>query len=141
VNLKLLNDWIIFKMQNESDESWLEEQLIAEIDSEPSYDREYEKQKDVVSRNIWGAFQDSATSIAQLYRDRSCFNDAGALWLPFQTAAGTVTTLYKESCDGIRRTNELAVQSGYQRRTREIAEWARSKKDVIYVVKICWPIY
>ena len=27
--------------------------------------------------------------------DRSGFHDTAALWLPFQTAAGTVTTLYK----------------------------------------------
>lgn len=34
----------------------------------------------------------------------------------------------KESCDGIRRTNELAMHTGYQRRTREIVDWARSKR-------------
>lgn len=35
---------------------------------------------------------------------------------------------YLESCDGIRRTSETAMHSGYQRRTREIADWARSKR-------------
>lgn len=35
---------------------------------------------------------------------------------------------YTESCDGMRRTNELAMNTGYQRRTREIADWARSKR-------------
>ncbi|KAH8266724.1 hypothetical protein KR018_000778, partial [Drosophila ironensis] len=75
-------------------------------------------------------------------------SDTGVLWLPFQTAAGTVTTLYKgsnieqpvlkiqisvicipsESCDGIKRTSDAAMQCGYQRRTRELADWARSKK-------------
>lgn len=33
-----------------------------------------------------------------------------------------------ESCDGLRRTSDLAMHSGYQRRTREIADWARSKR-------------
>lgn len=33
-----------------------------------------------------------------------------------------------ESCDGMKRTNEAAVQYGYQRRTRELADWARSKR-------------
>lgn len=33
-----------------------------------------------------------------------------------------------ESCDGVRRTNELALNTGYQRRTREIADWARNKR-------------
>lgn len=34
----------------------------------------------------------------------------------------------KDSCDGIKRTGDAAMQSGYKRRTRELAEWARSKK-------------
>lgn len=29
------------------------------------------------------------------YTDRLNTGDTGALWIPFQTAAGTVTTLYK----------------------------------------------
>lgn len=117
-------------MQSEADESWLdlEEQCLEALNSEPDYEREYGAQRDSAIRNVWGAFQDSATSIAHLYRDRSARSDTGALWLPFQTAAGTVTTLYKESCEGIKRTSEVAVQCGYQRRTREIADWARSKR-------------
>lgn len=95
-------------------------------------------------------------------------SDTGALWIPFQTAAGTVTTLYKgkdapknsvsfpiqptmgctifidfflsfsfflrifititESCDSIRRVGDIAINTGYQRRAREIAEWARNKR-------------
>lgn len=35
---------------------------------------------------------------------------------------------FVESCDGMRRTSDLAMHSGYQRRTREIADWARSKR-------------
>nr|XP_014099909.1 uncharacterized protein LOC106624666 isoform X1 [Bactrocera oleae] len=61
-------------------------------------------------------------------RSSNTYPDTGALWLPFQTAAGTVTTLYKEACDGVKRTSDSAVQCGYQRRTRELADWARSKK-------------
>lgn len=102
--------------------------------------------------------------------DRQLSNEPTAsCWLPFQTAAGTVTKLYKgecvdfmfdrykmssnflplihlelfnlklcvrlfffcvcvESCDGMKRSNDLANQVGYQRRNKEIAEWARSKK-------------
>lgn len=33
-----------------------------------------------------------------------------------------------ESCDGLKRTSDAAIQCGYQRRTRELADWARSKK-------------
>ncbi|KAG4076058.1 hypothetical protein HA402_011532 [Bradysia odoriphaga] len=98
------------------------------ITSQPDYERVYLSERDLALRNCWSSFQESATSIAQLYKDRLSTNETGALWLPFQTAAGTVTTLYKESCDGMKRTNEAAVQYGYQRRTRELADWARSKR-------------
>lgn len=119
-------------MQQESnDDSWLEEQCIREMESQQDYEREYHRQRDNSISTVWGAFQDSATAVAQLYRERSSnayHHDTGALWLPFQTAAGTVTTLYKDSCEGIKRTGEAGVQSGYQRRTRELVDWARSKK-------------
>ena len=32
-----------------------------------------------------------------------------------------------DSSDGLKRTNEAAIHCGYQRRTREIADWARKK--------------
>ncbi|EDW46189.1 UPF0472 protein C16orf72 homolog [Drosophila sechellia] len=114
------------------EESWLEEQCHREIHGQhDEYEREFVRQRDNNLGTVWGAFQDSATAVAQLYRERSSntfSSDTGALWLPFQTAAGTVTTLYKESCDGLKRTSDAAIQCGYQRRTRELADWARSKK-------------
>lgn len=33
-----------------------------------------------------------------------------------------------ESCDGMKRSNDLATQVGYQRRNKDIADWARSKR-------------
>ncbi|KAH8387697.1 hypothetical protein KR093_008937 [Drosophila rubida] len=122
------------QQQQESggEESWLEEQFLRDINSQnDEYEREFVRKREEYLSTVWGAFQDSATAVAQLYRERS-FNtfasETGALWLPFQTAAGTVTTLYKESCDGLKRTSDAAIQCGYQRRTRELADWARSKK-------------
>ncbi|XP_037937662.1 UPF0472 protein C16orf72 homolog [Teleopsis dalmanni] len=117
--------------QESSEESWLEEQCHREINAQhDENEREYVRHRDSSLGTVWGAFQESATAVAHLYRERSSvtYSDTGALWLPFQTAAGTVTTLYKESCDGLKRTNEAAIQCGYQRRTRELADWARSKK-------------
>ncbi|CAD7090008.1 unnamed protein product [Hermetia illucens] len=112
------------------EESCFEEKCLEAINSQQDLEIEFVAQRDTAARNIWSAFQDSATSIAQLYRERCAYNesDTAALWLPFQTAAGTVTTLYKESCEGIKKTSDVAVQYGYQRRTREIADWARSKR-------------
>lgn len=37
----------------------------------------------------------------------------------------------KESCDGLRRTGETAVQCGYQRRTKELADWAKKRRRLI----------
>jgi len=117
---------------NDNEEGWsiatIEEECIEAINRQPNYETQYLDERDASIRNLFHSFQESATSIAQLYRDRLNSNDTGALWIPFQTAAGTVTTLYKESCDGIRRTSETAMQCGYQRRTRDIADWARSKR-------------
>ncbi|XP_055913557.1 HUWE1-associated protein modifying stress responses [Eupeodes corollae] len=117
--------------QEPNDETWLEEQCLRELEAQNDYERDYHRQRDNSISTVWGAFQDSATAVAQLYRERSnnaYHHDTGALWLPFQTAAGTVTTLYKDSCEGIKRTGEAGIQSGYQRRTRELVDWARSKK-------------
>ncbi|XP_023161419.1 uncharacterized protein LOC111593072 [Drosophila hydei] len=120
------------QQESGGEESWLEEQCHREINGQnDEYEREFVRQRDNYLSTVWGAFQDSATAVAQLYRERSSntfSSETGALWLPFQTAAGTVTTLYKESCDGLKRTSDAAIQCGYQRRTRELADWARSKK-------------
>ncbi|ALC49148.1 CG4768 [Drosophila busckii] len=120
------------QQESGSEESWLEEQCHREVNGQhEECEREYVRQRDNNLSTVWGAFQDSATAVAQLYRERSSnsyASETGALWLPFQTAAGTVTTLYKESCDGLKRTSDAAIQCGYQRRTRELADWARSKK-------------
>lgn len=112
------------------EDDWLasiEEEYLASMAAEPDYEGQYISERESSMRGMWSSFQESATSIAQLYRGKdwpkaldmidficayfSCFNvhftlfclfadrlhsnETGALWLPFQTAAGTVTTLYK----------------------------------------------
>ena len=59
------------------------------------------------------------------------YADPATVWLAFQTAAGTVTTLYKECTEGMRRSSEIAKQSGYQRRNRELLSWAKRKRASI----------
>lgn len=113
-----------------SDETWLtswEQQCAESIEEQPDYEPLLITEADNSHRKIWSAFQDSATSIAQLYRDRFT-SEPAALWFPFQAAAGTVTTLYKESSESLRRTTELAMQCGYQKRNRELLSWAKKKR-------------
>lgn len=57
----------------DNEESWLanmEEQYLRAIESEPDYERQYITDKETNLRNMWGSFQESATSIAQLYKGK-----------------------------------------------------------------------
>lgn len=113
-----------------NDESWLsswEQQCSESIEEQPEYEPLLITDTNNSHGKIWSAFQDSATSVAQLYRDRFT-SDPAALWLPFQVAAGTVTTLYKEASESLRRTTELAIQCGYQKRNRELLSWVKKRR-------------
>jgi len=102
-----------------------EEQCVEHLESEPDYEGQLQSERDLAHQKVWFSFQNTATAIAQLYKDRL---QGVSLWLPFQTAAGAVTSLYKDSSDAIRRTSELGIQCGYQRRNKEILSWARKKR-------------
>lgn len=102
-----------------------EQQCVEHLESEPDYEGQLQSERDLANQKVWVSFQNTATAIAQLYKDRL---QGVSLWLPFQTAAGTVTSLYKDSSEAIRRTSELGVQCGYQRRNKEILSWARKKR-------------
>lgn len=57
---------------NENDEAWsiasIEEQCIEDIERQPNYEAQYLSERDASIRNTFHHFQESATSIAQLYR-------------------------------------------------------------------------
>uniref|UniRef100_A0A1A9Z2K6 Uncharacterized protein n=1 Tax=Glossina pallidipes TaxID=7398 RepID=A0A1A9Z2K6_GLOPL len=121
----------VFIRRSKKYATWYEERCHHEINAQnEEIEREYVQHRDSSLSQVWSAFQDSATAVAHPYRERSStiYPDTGALWLPFQTAGGTVTTLYKEPCEGVKGSDDAAIQCGYQRRTCELAEWARSKK-------------
>lgn len=56
----------------ENEDSWsianIEEQCIEAIERQPNYETQYLTERDTSNRNIFHNFQESATSIAQLYR-------------------------------------------------------------------------
>lgn len=55
--------------QDCSEESWLEEQCHREINAQhDEHERDYVRNRDSALSNVWGAFQDSATAVAHLYR-------------------------------------------------------------------------
>ena len=126
--------------------------ILAEEDSE----RLYNEHVEAAHRKMWMHFQAAASSLTQLYRDRDSTNDRqshqtrpsnlgstsdsrtvdrssqDSMWIPFQTAAGNLTHLYRESLDNVLRSGgSLARKSGYQRARKELLSWARSKRRCI----------
>ncbi|XP_065580119.1 HUWE1-associated protein modifying stress responses-like isoform X2 [Artemia franciscana] len=109
------------------DEGWLssyERQCVEGIEAE-DYDEEFKIESERNSQELWNVFQESAMAVAQLYKDRC---QGAVLWMPFQNAAETVTALYKVSNDSVRISMDKGIQVGYQRRNKEIAQWAKRKR-------------
>ncbi|XP_069785441.1 HUWE1-associated protein modifying stress responses-like [Narcine bancroftii] len=85
-------------------------------------------------QRLWLSFQNSASAVAQLYKDRVYQQQLGiqSLWKPFQAAATSVTCLYKDGLETYRASLDLGVQGGYQRRNKEMLAWARKRRHVIH---------
>ncbi|XP_015182257.1 PREDICTED: UPF0472 protein C16orf72 homolog isoform X3 [Polistes dominula] len=105
-----------------------EQQCVEALETEPEYENQLQNAKEMYSQQLWASFQTTASAIAQFYKDRT---QNVSLWLPFQTAAGTVTSLYKDSVDSMRRCSELGIETGKQKRSKEIMNWARKKRRMI----------
>ncbi|XP_077490143.1 LOW QUALITY PROTEIN: HUWE1-associated protein modifying stress responses [Amblyomma americanum] len=109
-------------------DSWItnwERQCIEEVERAPDLESQIQNERDTSSQKLWLLFQNSATCVAQLYKDRQ---HGVSLWVPFQNAASSVTNLYKECLEAQRRVSELGYQSGYQRRTKDLLAWAKKRK-------------
>ncbi|KAF4092532.1 hypothetical protein AMELA_G00022120 [Ameiurus melas] len=118
------------QIQEHGPEHWFsnwERQCLAEADQgEPS-----EEEVDQNREKLWHMFQNSATAVAQLYKDRVCHQQGLSLWAPFQNAATAVTNLYKESVDAHQRSYELGIQTGQQRRNKEMLAWVKKRRRTI----------
>ena len=51
-----------------------------------------------------------------------------SLWVPFQNAAGAVTTLYKDCIESQKRFSEYGFQCGQQKRNKELLAWLKKRK-------------
>lgn len=114
--------------RNEELDSWItnwERQCIEEVESGPDLESQIQNEKDISTQKLWLLFQNSATCVAQLYKDRQ---HGVSLWVPFQNAASSVTNLYKECMEAEKRVSELGFQCGYQRRTKDLLAWAKKRK-------------
>ncbi|GAB1602405.1 UPF0472 protein C16orf72 homolog [Argonauta hians] len=117
--------------QQQSDqlgENWLnhfESQCLQELDAEPNMEERLQSEREYAAQKLWSAFQNSATAIAQMYRDR---HQGLSLWGPFRNAATAVTDMYKDSIDTLRGCIDVGVQCGKQHRTKDIIAWAKKKR-------------
>ncbi|XP_077980314.1 HUWE1-associated protein modifying stress responses-like [Glandiceps talaboti] len=105
-----------------------EQQCIEQLESEANFDERLSVDREESAQKLWLSFQNSATAVAQLYKDRVCQHSTPAVWISFQTAATAVTQLYKDCIELQRRGIELAIQTGHQRRTRDLVTWAKKKR-------------
>lgn len=96
-----------------------------ELDSEPNMEERLHSERELAIQHLWLMFQNSATAIAQLYKDR---HQGLSLWLPFQNAALSVTNFYKDSVDRLQHCVDIGQQCGRYSRTRDIVAWVRKKR-------------
>ncbi|XP_059805007.1 HUWE1-associated protein modifying stress responses-like isoform X2 [Hypanus sabinus] len=54
------------------------------------------------------------------------------LWLSFQNSASAIAQLYKDGLEMYRTSLDLGVQGGYQRRNKEMLAWAKKRRHIIH---------
>ncbi|XP_012555074.1 HUWE1-associated protein modifying stress responses 1 [Hydra vulgaris] len=135
-----------------SDESFLdswarfspiERECFQHIDHEETLvDREHEQERNAAIERLWATFQDTASSLAHLYKERplcDCCDQCTynrnqpheRYWQQFQGAANKVTSLYRDGSEGIRAGFEFGYKAGYKKRNKDLANWLRKKKRSI----------
>lgn len=93
-------------------------------------ERRIQAETEKSSHRLWASFQNSASSVSQLYKDGLQSDDI-SLWAPFQSAAAHVTSLFKDSQELIRKSFELGNQMGHHRRNKELISWIRKRKRTL----------
>ncbi|XP_072098234.1 HUWE1-associated protein modifying stress responses 1-like isoform X1 [Mobula birostris] len=124
-------------MAGHGPESWLsrwERQCLEEDERQGIESGAGGTETDAQRQRLWLSFQNSASAIAQLYKERVCEQPLGiqSLWKPFQAAATSVTCLYKDGLEMYRTSLDLGVQGGYQRRNKEMLAWAKKRRHIIH---------
>lgn len=117
--------------------SSIERECIRNMDTEDDLVDRLHDQREAALERLWSTFQIAASSLAQLYKERlscdccnRCINRLSNhdRWQPFQGAANKVTLLYRDGSEALRAGIELGYHAGYQRRTKDIANWTKKKR-------------
>ncbi|CAL1589033.1 unnamed protein product [Knipowitschia caucasica] len=117
-------------IQEHGPEHWFskwERQCLSEAEQREPSPEEAEEEQD----KLWHLFQNSATAVAQLYKDRVCHQQGLSLWVPFQNAATAVTNIYKESIEAHQRSFDRGIQIGNQRRNKDMLAWVKKRRRTI----------
>lgn len=126
--------------------SLFEEECLRESESSLDLENHMTSERESGNHRMWLLFQASACSIAQLYKgmllSKGCylvilmshflFTDrmqGQSMWPSFQTAAANVTHMYKECLESQKKMNELCIQTGVQRRNKDVMNWLKKKKS------------
>uniref|UniRef100_H2MBY7 HUWE1 associated protein modifying stress responses a n=1 Tax=Oryzias latipes TaxID=8090 RepID=H2MBY7_ORYLA len=118
------------EIQEHGPEHWFskwERQCLAEAEQRDLSEEEADNNQD----KLWHLFQNSATAVAQLYKDRVCHQQGLSLWVPFQNAATAVTNIYKESVEAHQRSFDRGIQIGHQRRNKDMLAWVKKRRRTI----------
>uniref|UniRef100_A0AAQ4RA93 HUWE1 associated protein modifying stress responses a n=1 Tax=Gasterosteus aculeatus aculeatus TaxID=481459 RepID=A0AAQ4RA93_GASAC len=118
------------EIQEHGPEHWFskwERQCLAEAEQREPSEEEADNDQD----KLWHLFQNSATAVAQLYKDRACHQQGLSLWVPFQNSATAVTNLYKESAEAHQRSFDRGIQIGHQRRNKDMLAWVKKRRRTI----------
>jgi len=103
-----------------------EDQLLEEFSSEKdTLDQQSKVEQEAGAQNLWMSFQNSASAVTNLYKD--CMQEKNC-WFPFQNAAGAVTVLYKDAMEAQKKSFELGLQLGYNKRIRDMMTWAKKRR-------------
>ena len=66
------------------------------------------------------------------WKDRVCQQPGLSLWVPFQNTATAATNLYIESRDTQQRSFDIGIQIGYQRRSKDVLAWVKTRRRTIH---------
>jgi len=127
-----------------------EEELVRRVEEDNILQWREEELKEQTQHCLYQRFQQTAAALTQVYQGQV---EEGRDWQPFQvpiivklpfpetwilvihisfqTAAGSLTLLYKDSLDELRKTAEINRKLGHQRTRVDVSTWAKSKRRFI----------
>ncbi|XP_018027572.1 telomere attrition and p53 response 1 protein [Hyalella azteca] len=82
-------------------------------------------------QKLYASFQGAAQCLAVLYKVASDTRPSNpALWPSFQTAASTITSHHKACVEYIRNCEQIALEAGSHRRTRDLLTWSKRRRII-----------